>query len=513
MTMRLQRSIFVASFAFLAACSGNAEDAASTSSALEPYAPAGAGGAATGSSSWSAPLPCRNDPIRCAPAESRLLIVGPDAFATEMQRLRQHKAGTGMSAFALTMEAVRAYPGRDDAEKLKRVIARMHEEKGTWYVLLAGDASAVPVRRRRVGAGNNLKEAIDATYNPSDLYYANLYHHDGARAGTFDDWDANGNGWFNEQEWELPPATYNPDDVDGYPDVAVGRVPAHLSSELAIYVDKVIRYETGQVGPFDGIVRAASLADKNLTDSTKWLEYYESKTYLAGSVYHYEVNGDVNGPPPGWASASVSMVDSLTYTMPWITYFGHGAPSMFGVSDMTGTLDAAHVRALSNQSLPIVFAASCETGRFTDNAGDPGEMWLDANGSVHRYWLDWQTKTVQDDFGSASPMQLVVPQPHLYDPTWWSSRSMASAWLFPESRGGAIAFFGATVVHQGVRGLDLQTAILNAYGKGYRVLGDLWADGSRDYWARHRADAHQLGNARLFLGIQTLFGDPSLRLR
>jgi hypothetical protein len=31
--------------------------------------------------------------------------------------------------------------------------------------------------------------------------------------------------------------------VDGYPDVAVGRVPAHTLQELGVYLDKVVAYE------------------------------------------------------------------------------------------------------------------------------------------------------------------------------------------------------------------------------------------------------------------------------
>jgi hypothetical protein len=47
------------------------------------------------------------------------------------------------------------------------------------------------------------------------------------------------------------------------------------------------------------------------------------------------------------------------------------------------------------------------------------------------------------------------------------------------------------------------------------VLGDLWIEGQRRYWAQwhdFNGDNSVFRNARIYLGIMNLYGDPSLRL-
>jgi len=422
------------------------------------------------------PSPCwLYDPISCVPAGTRLLIVGPSAHYTDMDRLRQHKNATGMPAWVLTMDDMRKYAGKDDAERLKRVIARMHEQKGTWYVLLAGDASVVPVRRRHV----HDPVANNESFNPSDLYYADLYHHVGARAGQFDDWDANGNGIFDEEVWADTAYANNPDDVDGWPEVAVGRVPAHTTEQLGRYVDKVIRYETGQT-PTLPITKAGFVADAYYGGATSLLEGLEHSTFLNGSAWKYGVNYDANNPPPsGWANASMATIDSLSMTMPWIAYVGHGNSSLWGFGENGTYFDSWHVSGFTNANLPVVVAAACETGKFADNI-------------FH------------------APPTFVPPD--VYDAG--SDLSMGGPWLFGStSGGGAIAYFGETVVLPDSLPVELETYMLRAYGNGHRVLGDVYASGARDYWAQHQTDNYVFGHPRIYLGIMEMFADPSLRLR
>ena len=143
-------------------------------------------------------------------AAARLVIVAPEAFSPALLSLVAHKNRSGMSARLITMEGVRTnFPGRDDPERLKRAIVHANRDWGTRYVFLVGDASLMPVRYRQVQQVP--KDAPHTgTYNPSELYYANLYqrHAPGnppndpvaiRDSGEFDSWDANGNGRFNEQ--------------------------------------------------------------------------------------------------------------------------------------------------------------------------------------------------------------------------------------------------------------------------------------------------------------------------
>jgi hypothetical protein len=66
-----------------------------------------------------------------------------------------------------------------------------------------------------------------------DLYYADIYK----EGGVFDNWDSNGNGVF--AEWK----GFKKDNLDLYPDVALGRLACRNSREVKSVVDKIINYE------------------------------------------------------------------------------------------------------------------------------------------------------------------------------------------------------------------------------------------------------------------------------
>jgi hypothetical protein len=140
------------------------------------------------------------------------------------------------------------------------------EKLGARYVMLVGDAANFPVRfwylhQSTPAYANNdpIPTRPWGVFIQSDLYYASLYHHTGTYPnigeGAFDNWDANGNGLYNEA-WlgngiSDPANTAgglntacNPDGVDGYPDIAVGRVPAASAADVQTYVNKIIAYES-----------------------------------------------------------------------------------------------------------------------------------------------------------------------------------------------------------------------------------------------------------------------------
>ena len=136
----------------------------------------------------------------------RLLIIAPDEFMPALQPLVQHKNQSGMSTIALSISSlIPIFQGVDDPETIKNVIRYPYENLSTQYVLLVGDAHCFPIRYMSMyglSAGYpsdpNTPIPTDGDYIPSDLYYANLYHHTGAYPalvnGAFDNWDRNGNG-------------------------------------------------------------------------------------------------------------------------------------------------------------------------------------------------------------------------------------------------------------------------------------------------------------------------------
>ena len=88
-------------------------------------------------------------PFAGAASPQRLLILAPDEFMAALQPLVQHKNQSGMTALALSISSLTPFFwGADDPEMVKRAIQYAHENLGTAYVLLVGDASAFPVRFR-----------------------------------------------------------------------------------------------------------------------------------------------------------------------------------------------------------------------------------------------------------------------------------------------------------------------------------------------------------------------------
>lgn len=224
------------------------------------------------------PVPKSLNPFRGMVAPQSLLIVTPDAFMPALLPLVQHKNQSGMATVAVSISSLSPFfKGVDDPETIKNAIAYAHENLSTQYVMLVGDAHWFPVRFQFMHNGGR---GISPSYGnvpyteggipipcnmgpgkgnpgdffPSDLYYANLYHHFGEypalAKGTFDNWDGNGNGLYNEGTWLdpsallPPPEGSNPDKIDGFPDVAVGRIPAHGVADVTTYVNKIINYES-----------------------------------------------------------------------------------------------------------------------------------------------------------------------------------------------------------------------------------------------------------------------------
>jgi hypothetical protein len=456
----------------------------------------------------------------------KLLVIAPQSFDAVLRPFIAHKNQSGLPARLVTLESLRAsMAGADDPEKVKRAIAQAHQKLGARYVMLVGDASLMPVRYRQVQQVPS-EATADGTYNPSELYYANLYqgHLPGSvptdpvlitNSGVFDTWDRNGNGRYNEQHWKDDAISYNPDQVDGCPDVAVGRIPAHTAQEVENYVAKVIRYETGAAGPRK-IGRVTLLADKGYGGSQQMcddiLDDSIKPAFPQGiAVERLYMNcqpAEVVSPP--WTRGSFAGIDAAIANSWWITYLGHSGPLAWNISEAGHGYDAERVRALAKPSaLPVIFTIGCESGRFMTWAAS--EKYRDQQRQSH--WFVWQEKSNiwQDQVtGQTTKPQLKVPQPYAYDFPESRDRTFACAWLLQP--GGAIAFFGETLVCEDDKGHDLVKELFLRYKAGDRVLGDLWRNGQRKYWLNNRASENVFRHPRIYLGIMTLFGDPSLRL-
>jgi Peptidase family C25 len=517
----------------------------------------GIGGIVNGPPFHSPPL---QGPFPFTIKPTQLLVLAPNAFMSAVAPLVTHKNATGITAAAVSIEAIAAYyQGGDEPEKIKQGIRFAKESMGTIYVLLVGDAANFPVRfwfcrgpQLWYPAPN---DAVPIPCDPlgafiqSDLYYASLYHHSGTYPhlvnGAFDTWDANGNGLYNEA-WLgnniADPANTtgglntacNPDNVDGYPDIAVGRIPAANASDVAKYVAKVIAYETRGTPPALSCTFVADQAYGDYGATTSMAAILSEKEATVDLVM---IENDGNAPVAPFANIDVNSLGTKAGNSFWLSYLGHGAPTAWGSGLQFSNNQVALTE--NGKGLPIVFAAGCGTALFMPNV-----PWSGFSGNVTSTDIDGVTRgpfgvspdaqphpsskclVVEDsatlktwgiNYPDAAPLPVTTPLPA---PINISIPCCANQWLFDAAPGGSIVYIGDHCVSNDSYPSEIQTNLLNAYvGAGQPILGSLYLTALQEYWAGpHSKDAttpgllDYHGIPRLYLGWMVYFGDPSLRL-
>jgi hypothetical protein len=468
--------------------------------------------------------------FREAPGTFDLLIVSPAEFADGFGEFQAAKRRQGLESHVILFHGDKTgagglfddFAGRDGPERIKRAIEYAHRVHHAKYAMLVGDASLFPVRWRFIREADSPKDGLwagwhDGTYRPSDLYYASLYR--GARNGkpVFDDWDANRNGRFNEQQWghELA-VTYNPDRVDGYPDVAVGRIPVHRLEELQIYLKKVMAHE-------DVIARSSGrrmfgfVADQHYEGGDEICD--QAKSSLPAGCAHSTPSALLNATSAShlrsnWTAGNETTLAEFAQNCFWVFYCGHGAARAFAVPGG----DFKQIRTLRNgPSYPVVFAAACDTGAVAGNP--PFGAYQDETGQYRHYYYhrDASPNKQIDEMDARGTVlgqvkkPLAVPPPNPFDLPGARDRTVACAWLFNPD-GGSVAYFGETVVCPDDTGRDLQKAVFQNLRAPARRLGDVWLAGQRKYHDDNKLSDEVFRAPRIFLSIMTFFGDPSLHL-
>ena len=140
-------------------------------------------------------------------------------FANYIQWRDAQSVSTGLFS---TADIYAAYPGEDNAEKLRNFISDAYQTWSTTatpleYVILGGDDEIVPER----GCYGQVGNTVDARM-PTDIYFSNL-------DGT---WNADGDNIWGETT----------DNVDMLPEVHIGRFPAETAEEFANIIRKTQYY-------------------------------------------------------------------------------------------------------------------------------------------------------------------------------------------------------------------------------------------------------------------------------
>ena len=169
------------------------------------------------------------------PDEFDLLVIAPSEFEQELQPLIDHKNDHNLNTILITLEEIYAdyTDGRDDQENIKLYIKDAKENWGITYVLLVGGM---------IGQKNEWYLPVRYASSPSehaylsDLYYADIYKIV-ENETVFEDWDSNGNGIFAEFSF------FNKDEIDGNPDIYIGRLACRDLDQVTTMVNKIINYE------------------------------------------------------------------------------------------------------------------------------------------------------------------------------------------------------------------------------------------------------------------------------
>lgn len=447
--------------------------------------------------------------------EYDLVIIAPEAFSSNLQQLVDHKNDYGVATILKTTEAIYdEYTGVDKPEQIKYFIKDAIEEWDISYVLLVGGLnsclSAVPRDDRNQGTEDwylpvrytNLRDSGDV-YDPgtiSDLYYADIYEN----GGNFSSWDSNDDGIF--AAWGI--FGVENDEIDLYPDVAIGRLACRNNFEVKLVVRKIIKYESSASGSswynkiigiggdsfddagtdyLEGEVVADKVLDEIMTDFDP--------------VKIYASNQDTE---PTLTPIAKNIVREISKGAGHVLFDGHANPASFNThwpgdfETWTGGIQIYSFPFIFNGGkLPVVCVEGCHNSQF--NVSIVTTM-RDKDNSNHM-WCHG----------------MMVPE------CW-------SWWLVRKIGGGSIATLGMTGLGYGAVGehgdLDgdgnnepdilealggyLWTRFYMSFDDGADILGETWKEAISRYLdtfpgMEYQTDAKTVQQC-------ALLGDPSLQI-
>jgi len=297
-------------------------------------------------------------------ADYDLLIIAPDAYMNDLNRLVAHKNTVGMKTRSIALSTVYEqmfWSGRDEAEKIKYFIKTAVEEWGITYVLLVGGLHGqtaqwdLPIRSSYVVPPEEQEYAEESFI--SDLYYADLYD----ALGDFSSWDSN-----NDDQFSVWDESFM-EEMDLYPDVYLGRLACRNTREVNILIDKIIVYEAEAADDawFNNLILVAG-------DS-----YDDVNGYNEGELIAEEAITLLPDANPVKVYASIDDINRKTVNTAMnqgagFAYFcGHGSPLSWsthfppdGNHWTTGYTVKDMMFLRNKEKLPITVVGGCHNGQF-----------------------------------------------------------------------------------------------------------------------------------------------------
>jgi len=300
-----------------------------------------------------------------------MVIIAPETFSASIQPLITHKNNYGIRTFIKTVEEIYSeYPGRDSAEQIKYFIKDALDNNNVSYVLLLGDIHQVPIRKTALSWDYFGDIVVPDVL--TDLYYSDIYNEN----GSFATWDTNNDGQFSEIHMIMDHRPYNEsfeiiDEVEGTPDVMIGRLPCTKMDDVKNVVKKIITYETTTYGSdwFDRLILMGGDTFPHLANISEGEVVTE---YISSILSDFT-------PIKLWTSLRtfrpMKINRELSKGAGFVSYSGHGfeyglATSRYDTDSQIHYL-LPYILGIQNKGkYPIMYFDACLTGAFDYRLGN-----------------------------------------------------------------------------------------------------------------------------------------------
>lgn len=193
---------------------------------------------------------------------------------------------------------------------------------------------------------------------------------------------------------------------DPLPDMFIGRIPAKSADEVNAVVNKIISYETGGPGSWQGrVLFAANDQDPRFDEySEEWAGYVPAG-YTSSKIYASKYTDK--------AQPRTDLINQLNNGVLLTSFFGHGSIDLWAVTGDTQELFTSEdASKLSNQGMyPFVVAFNCLNGLFAEPS--EGTPIILPDGSTLYYYVPLaEAMLMQEDKGAIamwSPAAFAYP--------------------------------------------------------------------------------------------------------